>query len=278
MGLLISPQELADLMDREQQTCLVFDCRSSLADKTQGKRDFDTGHIPGAQFADLESQLSTANNTHAAEVGRHPLPERTTFIEQVRDWGISNDTRVVCYDQNNGAFAARMWWMLRWLGHDDVYVLDGGLDAWLKAGLSVDTSTDNPGRSQFTAGDALTRIKLADDLADTSLTLMDARDMARFSGESEPIDPVAGHIPGARCAPFSGNLGDACFLDSSALKTRFEQLGFSATDDLVCYCGSGVTAAHNILALLVAGFPEPALYPGSWSEWITDPDRPIETG
>jgi thiosulfate/3-mercaptopyruvate sulfurtransferase len=168
--------------------------------------------------------------------------------------------------------------MLRWLGHDDVYVLDGGLDAWLKAGLSVDTSTDNPGRSQFTAGDALTRIKLADDLADPSLTLMDARDMARFRGESEPIDPVAGHIPGARCAPFSGNLGDACFLDSSALKTRFEQLGFSATDDLVCYCGSGVTAAHNILALLVAGFPEPALYPGSWSEWITDPDRPIETG
>ena len=253
----------------------LFDCRSSLADHEAGRRLYEAAHLPGALFADLEQDLSSTPGPG----GRHPLPDRETFAETVRRWGLRNDSRIVCYDQNNGAFAARLWWMLRWLGHAEVRVLNGGLDAWREAGLPVTSEPTLVGDvGDFQAGPPLTRTRQAGELADSGCLLLDARDRPRFLGEVEPIDPVAGHIPGAICAPFADNLNEGRFRSAAELKSRFTTLGVSPDTDVVCYCGSGVTAAHNILALLVAGFDEPALYPGSWSEWITDPERPIATG
>lgn len=268
MELLITPQELAG-----DAACVVFDCRYSLSDADAGWRDYEAGHIPGARYADLEKDLSSIGG----EGGRHPLPDRSELVERLKTWGVDNDARVVCYDQNAGAFAGRLWWLVRWLGHENVAVLDGGLDAWLAAGYAVDTDVANPSPGDFTAREALTRSCNADALPDSGVKLLDARDAARFRGENEPIDPVAGHIPGAICAPFTDNLHEGRFKSPGALKARFRELAIDDETEAVCYCGSGVTATHNILALLLAGFPEPVLYAGSWSDWITDPSRPIET-
>ncbi len=268
MNLLITPQELANNLD-----AMVFDCRFALLDKEIGYQQYQESHVPGAQYADLEKHLSAP----AGEGGRHPLPSHLAFLMQVRQWGISNDSQVVCYDANNGAFAGRLWWLLRWLGHEKVAVLDGGFDAWLAAGLPTEQETKSYPASNFEPGPALTRIVEAQELPDSSRVLIDARDQKRFDGEEEPIDPVAGHIPGAVCAPFTENFSNGSFRSAEELRGRFADLGVTNESDVVCYCGSGVTATHNILAMLVAGYEEPALYPGSWSGWITDPDRPIET-
>jgi thiosulfate/3-mercaptopyruvate sulfurtransferase len=268
MGLLIEPQSVTD-------THLVFDCRSSLADKSAGRQLYEAAHIPNARFADLEQDLSSTPGPG----GRHPLPAKDDFAASLRRWGVSNHSSIVCYDQNNGAFAARMWWMMRWLGHEDVAVLNGGLDAWQSASLPLtDEPTDIASPGSFQPGRALTREVTAEELPSDNLILIDARDRPRFLGEVEPIDPIAGHIPGAICAPFSGNLEEGRFRTPESLKARFESAGIARSANNVCYCGSGVTAAHNILAMLLAGYEEPALYPGSWSEWITDPHRPIATG
>ena len=269
VGLLIVATTLAANPDY-----LIFDCRAHLLDKHKGRLEFQLAHIPNAQYADLEADLSSAPGAG----GRHPLPSKTTLVERLRNWGVSNNSHIVCYDQNNGAFAARMWWLLRWLGHENVAVLDGGLDAWQAAGYSTTTEEIQCKPGNFTATDSLTQVCEAADLLEASNTLLDARDAARFRGEVEPIDPVAGHIPGAICIPFTGNLAEGRFKTAHLLRRRFEDLGVSDRPNNVCYCGSGVTAAHNILALLIAGYQEPALYPGSWSEWVTDPERPIETG
>ena len=214
------------------------------------------------------------------------------FVEQIRRWGISNDDLVVAYDADTGAFAARLWWMLRWLGHTNVMVLDGGLKAWVaahqpltKTGMHYPVSAFEARPTiirQVSTNDLITRIAASDNDNENSMAqhemLLDARDQRRFNGEAEPIDPVAGHIPGAICAPFSANLATSGqFKQANELADRFTQLGISTTASVTCYCGSGVTAAHNILALVHAGFAEPALYPGSWSEWITDPGRPVAT-
>ena len=269
MNLLINVDDLAASDDIR-----VFDCRFSLMDKTAGRSDYDVAHIPGALHADLEADLSSA----PGEAGRHPLPDKDTLVTKLRAWGINNDSTIVCYDQNAGAFAARLWWLLRWLGHEHVAVLDGGLDAWLAAGQA--TTGEVPA---FPAGDiqaraTLTRTVAASQVLNAGNRLIDAREAARFNGEVEPIDPVAGHIPGAQCATFTDNLSHGRFRPPAELKARFEAMGIGLNDPLVCYCGSGVTATHNILALLLAGYPEPALYPDSWSGWITDPSRPVATG
>lgn len=269
MGLLIS----TDMVTSDSGT-MVFDCRSHLGNLTQGRKDFDAGHIPGAQHADLDQHLAAAPGAR----GRHPLPERELLADQFRQWGINTTTRIICYDQNNGAFAARLWWLCRWLGHDDVFVLDGGLDGWIQQGHPVSTARSTFPQGNFAPTSSLTNICEVDDVPAPSNTLLDARDGARYRGEVEPIDPVAGHIPGAISAPFTDNMSGGYFKPATALKQRFENLNVDPNANLVCYCGSGVTAIHNVLALLIAGYPEPALYPGSWSEWITDPDRPIETG
>jgi thiosulfate/3-mercaptopyruvate sulfurtransferase len=281
---LITAAALAARLD--ERNLRVFDCRSSLLDPAAGAAMFSQGHINGAQYADLNNALSAP--VIPGKTGRHPLPSAAMFVEQVRLWGINNDDLVVAYDADSGAFAARLWWMLRWLGHTNVMVLDGGLSAWADAGLPLIETAASYSASHFEARPGVTRqVSTAELMTQATETkhsvaqtgaLLDAREFSRFNGEAEPIDAVAGHIPGAVCAPFSANLTmTKKFKQPAELADRFMQLGISPADSVTCYCGSGVTAAHNILALVHAGFDEPALYPGSWSEWITDPRRPIAT-
>lgn len=267
---LISPEALA-----AEPGCIVFDCRFALTDKAAGRRAYAAAHIPGARFADLEQDLSAP----AGSGGRHPLPDRAALAARLGAWGANDDSPLVCYDQNSGAVAARFWWLVRWLGHGDIRLLDGGLNAWIAAGLPVTAETPAPRAGRFSLRPALTRtISAAELREDSPPQLLDAREAPRFRGEQEAIDPVAGHIPGAISAAFAGNLGSGRFLPADDLRERFRALDLDPAADTACYCGSGVTAAHNILALLLAGYPEARLYPGSWSEWIVDPERPIAVG
>ena len=245
----------------------LLDCRAALADPEHGRRAFAAGHIPGAQHADLGRDLSGV----PGEAGRHPLPDPAQLVARLCHWGVCDDDQVVVYDDAGGAFAGRAWWLLRWLGHEQVALLDGGFAAW-KGALSQ--RAERPERGRFSQRPPIARVVEADAiLADLEqLSLVDARARARFDGRDEPIDPVAGHIPGASCLPFQGNLDAAGYFRPAAeLRERFSALG----EDPVCYCGSGVTAAHNVLAMRIAGLPEPRLYPGSWSEWIRDAARPV---
>ncbi|MBL6689599.1 MAG: sulfurtransferase [Pseudomonadales bacterium] len=271
---LIGVMELAETAADQADSLLLFDCRAALGDLEKGRHDFEAGHIPGAVHADLDRDLSSP----PGDGGRHPLPVRAKLEARFQDWGVSSDCVLVCYDQNNGAFAGRFWWLARWLGHENVRVLDGGLDAWVSGGNDLETECRQRSKGNFSATEPLTRSCELKDVLSQEHQLLDARDAVRFRGEQEPIDPVAGHIPGAVCVPFSGNLSDGHFKSAEDLDRHFRALGLNRSDDLVCYCGSGVTAIHNILALKIAGYPEPALYAGSWSEWIRDPERPVATG
>ncbi|WP_017734773.1 sulfurtransferase [Pseudomonas sp. CBZ-4] len=281
LAQLISPQQLAE---RQQSPGLVIlDCRFALEDPDYGRCSYAEGHIEGAQYADLERHLS--GPVTKGVTGRHPLPAAETLVQQLRAWGINADTDVVLYDDGPGAFAARAWWLLAWLGkRDGVFILNGGLKAWHAAGLplSLDAPVIEPGTFAGTPDNhlLLDAEHLQKRLGQPGLTLLDARAQPRFRGEVEPIDPVAGHIPGAQCAAFSENLGsDGRFLPVEQLKQRFaDQLQGRSPDELVAYCGSGVTACHNLFALSLAGYPLGKLYAGSWSEWITDPQRAIATG
>ena len=264
---LISVDELTPILDR----VVLLDCRSRLGDEAWGPAQFIEGHIPGAQHADMDKDLAAPPGKR----GRHPLPAQEIWIQRIRDWGISNESQVVVYDDASGAFAARAWWMLRWVGHAAVAVLDGGMQQWPGPLQSGPTSARQS--SSFTVAKSLTRTIEVEQLLDgTKRTLIDARAEARWAGREEPIDLVAGHIPGAICRPFPENIGpEGRFRTATELAKRFES---DTAGDVVCYCGSGVTAAHNILAMHVAGLPEPALYVDSWSGWITDPSRPVATG
>lgn len=244
----------------------LLDCRARLGDPDFGPRAYADGHIPGARYASLDHDFAAP----PGDGGRHPLPDRQRLRDRFRAWGVNDHDQIVVYDDAGGAFAARAWWCARWLGHEAVAVLDGGFDAW-KGPLSRAQPVVDPGN--FSLRTPLTRETDADTLlADLErTTLVDARGRARFDGVEEPVDPVAGHIPGAVCLPFQENLdASGRFKPAEALAERFSRL----PDPVVCYCGSGVTAAHNVLALRIAGRPEPILYPGSWSEWIRDPARP----
>ena len=281
LAQLISPQQLAE---RQQSSgWVILDCRFALEDPDYGRCSYAEGHIEGAQYADLERHLS--GPVTKGVTGRHPLPAADTFARQLRAWGISADTDVVLYDDGPGAYAARAWWLLAWLGkRDGVFILDGGLKAWHAAGfpLSLDAPVVEPGTFAGTPDHRLLldAEHLQKRLGQPGLTLIDARAQPRFRGEVEPIDPIAGHIPGAQCAAFSENLGsDGRFLPAEQLKQRFAaQLQGREAQELVAYCGSGVTACHNLFALSLAGYPLGKLYAGSWSEWITDPARGIATG
>jgi thiosulfate/3-mercaptopyruvate sulfurtransferase len=254
--------------------CIV-DCRASLADAAHGRTAYAAGHIPGAVFADLADDLS--GPIVAGITGRHPLPARAVLADRLGRLGIDASTQVVTYDADNGAFAARLWWLLRWLGHAPVAVLDGGIAAWVRAGGALARGVEQRGAVELRIRSALTRsVDTADVVAGgRDLQLLDARSQARFRGDVEPIDAVAGHIPGAHCLPFEGNLDAAQqFLPAGQLRARFEPFVDGARR-VVCYCGSGVTACHNILAMRHAGLPEAALYAGSFSEWIVDRARPV---
>ena len=278
---LISPQALEQR--RSQPGLVILDCRFALEDPDYGQRSYAEGHIAGASFADLERDLSGA--VTKGVTGRHPLPEPEALIERLKTWGLDNDSEVVLYDDGPGAYAARAWWLLAWLGkRDGVYILDGGLKAWHAAGLPLSLDPPQNGRGTFSgAPDASLLIDaqaLQQGLGEPAMTLLDARALPRFKGEVEPIDPIAGHIPGAQCAAFTNNLGaDGRFLPAEQLKQRFaEKLGERSPTELVAYCGSGVTACHNLFALCLAGYPLGRLYAGSWSEWINDPQRPLAVG
>ena len=285
---IISVPELLRLIQHgdpgPQENVLVVDCRFSLADPGQGRREYETDHVPGAVYAHLDDDLS--GPIIPGVTGRHPLPDPASLAVTLSRLGISPKTAVVAYDSGPGAFAARLWWLLRWVGHPRVAVLDGGYGAWKASGVTegaprrpaAATSLPYPIRVDpdmtVSVSDVQNRLK------DDSWRLIDAREHERWLGRAEPIDPVAGRIPRAVSAPWQENLGaDGRFKSPLEIKARFEPLLKNvAVDHTVVYCGSGVTAAHDLLALDLAGLPGAKLYPGSWSEWITDPARPVERG
>ncbi|HYB26762.1 MAG TPA: sulfurtransferase [Solirubrobacteraceae bacterium] len=243
-----------------------------------GRRAYLDGHIPGAAFIDLETALAGP----PGEGGRHPLPAAGDFEAAMRAAGVSGERPVIVYDGGNSIAAARAWWLLRYFGHAQVSVLDGGFSGWLAAGLAIERGATAPGLGDFMAragGMPLLDAAGAARLVAGGGVLLDARAPERFRGESEPIDPVAGHIPGAVNVP-SPSLLDATghFLDPVDLRRRFEAAGAGEGVGVGAYCGSGITAAHEVLGLEVAGFSGAALYVGSWSEWITDPERPVAVG
>jgi thiosulfate/3-mercaptopyruvate sulfurtransferase len=274
---LISVDALRALMQRGEPLVLL-DCGFDLVDTAAGARAHAQGHLPGAFHADLDRDLSSAKN---GRNGRHPLPARETFARTAARWGVKPGVAVVCHDDQGGAYAARAWWMLRWIGHDIVAVLDGGKAAWLAAGGALEQRMPAPqtDAAPYPLGSATMATVQADQLlAQTSRTIIDARSAERFRGEVEPLDPVAGHIPGARNRFHKDNLApDGRFKPAAELRAAFEQLQADATR-IVHQCGSGVTACHNLLAMEHAGLKGSALYPGSWSEWCADPSRPVARG
>lgn len=269
---LISPTALAALVESRVPSVKILDCRARLGERDFGPGAYRKGHIPTAHHLSLDDDLAAP----AGRGGRHPLPEKRDLAACLARLGVNDADQIVVYDDAGGAFAARAWWCARWLGHAKVALLDGGINAW--AG-SLTTHTTLLEQGNFSLRAPLTRTidaaTLARDMGPT-ITLLDARTQARFAGVEEPIDPVAGHISGAFCLPFQHNLdADGKFQSAATLRARFA-VHARLDSNIVCYCGSGVTATHNILALKIAGYPEPALYPGSWSEWLLDPERPHE--
>lgn len=275
--LLVAPRELADWL-RSSQAPAVIDCQASLSDPAAGHRAWMSAHIPGAAHADLETDLS---GPRGEDRGRHPLPDPETFAQSARVWGVRSDRAIVVYDDSSGTFAVRCWWLLRWLGHSDVRLLNGGFSAWRRAGLPTDSGGVAAGKGDFQgAPGAMPTVRtetLGPRVESGEWTLLDARAEARFLGREEPIDPVAGHIPGARNAPFPGNVDDqGHWLAPEQLRERFRaRIGEVRPESVVHMCGSGVTACHNLFAMELAGLNGSALYPGSWSEWIRDPHRPV---
>lgn len=277
---LIGCEQLAGQLGRPGW--VVIDCRFSLDDQERGRRAWREGHIPGARYAHLDEDL--ASEPVPGQTGWHPLPDRVEMALRCAAWGIGPRTQVVVYDDAGGGMAARCWWLLRWLGHRAVAVLDGGWQRWLASGGETRREEPRIESAEFTIGEPLVRSvtveRLHDDQGRLVAPLFDARDGARFRGEVEPFYAVAGHIPGARSLPFAENLAaDGCFLPVEQLRARFTAaLGGIAASDAICYCGSGVTAAHNVLAMQHAGLGTPLLYVGSWSEWIAAGSRPVATG
>lgn len=270
----------ADLAQQRQPDWVVLDCRHDLAAPPAGRAAYDAGHLPGALFAALDDDL--ADHAPAADGrfrGRHPLPALDAFIATLRRWGVNHDSQVVAYDAQGGMFAARLWWMLRWAGHDAVAVLDGGMPAWTAQGLPLSTDVSRPAPGNLQKRASLVRtVGAADILSQPQLTVLDARAPDRFRGENETLDPVGGHIPGAANRFFKDNLqADGRFKPAAQLRSELGALVVEPAS-AVMQCGSGVTACHNLLALEVAGLRGAALYPGSWSEWCADPSRPVATG
>jgi len=277
---LIAAHDLAAL----GHDVVLLDCGFDLGDTTLGEREYAAGHLPGARYAHLDRDLSGAK---VPGRGRHPLPDRAAFAARAGAWGISPGCPVVVYDAQGGAYAARAWWLLRWLGHDAVALLDGGRSAWRAAGGALDTTLppalDAAPPYPASAGPAMPTVT-AGDLLDVTGTgapvVVDARSGERYRGESEPLDPVAGHIPGALNRFFKDNLGpDGRFKSAETLRREFASLlaGHEGAT-VVQQCGSGVTACHNLIAMEHAGLGTTALYPGSWSEWVSDASRPVARG
>ena len=294
---LISVAELKALQ-AAGEPLMVFDCSFDLMKPEAGEQSYLASHIPGAVYANLDTALSarhgapgptgtlTAHDADApASGGRHPLPNREKFATWLSSVGFDNGMQAVVYDRNGANYCGRLWWMLKWAGHDAVAVLDGGLQAWQADGGAVASGAEpSHFQTNFTLGTALARLVTTQDvqagLANPAQTVIDARAAPRYRGEVEPLDPVAGHIPGALNRPFSQNLGeDGRFKPAAQLRAEFEALlaGRDAAT-VVHHCGSGVSANPNVIAMQIAGFGTTGLYAGSWSEWCSDPGRPVERG
>ena len=279
---LISASDTCRLLRARPADTLLVDCRFSLQDPAWGRQAYARGHLPGAAYAHLDHDLS--GPVTPGRTGRHPLPSPAAFAATLRAWGVNPDTGVIAYDDAQGAFACRLWWMLHWIGHERQAVLDGGLQRWLAQGgpLSQDMPQPGPGRFAPRVRSALSieTAEVLDSLADGRLALVDCRDAERYAGHREPIDPVAGHIPGAYNHPHSRNVdADGRFLPPPALRDALRQsYGTPPAEDTVLYCGSGVSACHAALASVQAGRGLPRLYVGSWSEWIADGTRPVAQG
>jgi thiosulfate/3-mercaptopyruvate sulfurtransferase len=273
---LISAPELMSLVASSRP--VLLDCGFDLAQTAAGAQAHAAGHLPGARYVHLDDDLS---GTKTGTNGRHPLPTREALAAAAGRWGITPGVQVVAYDNQGGPYAARAWWLLRWLGHDRVAVLDGGQAAWLAAGGVLTPAADVPAaQPPYPALPAAMPTVSADELQARldRVCLLDARAGERYRGEVEPLDPVAGHIPGARLRFFKDNLqADGRFKPATVLRAEFEALVAQA-GEVVHQCGSGVTACHNVLAMAYAGLGAARLYPGSWSEWCADPARPVARG
>jgi len=261
--------------------CTIVDCRFDLANGAWGREQYAAGHVPGAVYAHLNDDLS---GPRTGTNGRHPMASDSALVAMLERLGMGNDTQVVAYDQDAGSYASRLWWLLRYAGHRAAAVLDGGFAKWVAEGRPARSGPETRARAtfqpSFDRGLALTVDEVARRSQDGHTLLVDARAAERFEGRSETIDKVAGHIPGARNRFFRDNLApDGTMLPPDVLRAAFTGvLDGRAPRDAVMYCGSGVTACHNLLAMEHAGLPGSALYTGSWSEWSSDPARPIETG
>ena len=279
---LISAPQLAQRLG--EASLAVLDCRFDLTRPQWGEQAYAEAHIPGALYAHLERDLS---GTPSSATGRHPLPSPASLAESFGRWGIGAHTQVVAYDQGPGAYAARLWWLLRWMGHERAAVLDGGLAAWearalpLERGGPAAATTPcrfygQPDPRMLARTEEIEQAVASGRLERREILLIDARGADRFAGENETLDPLAGHIPGAVNLPFADNLDGGSFLPPARLRPRFlAALADRAPASVICMCGSGVTACHNLLALSMAGLPGARLYAGSWSEWIRDPRHPV---
>jgi thiosulfate/3-mercaptopyruvate sulfurtransferase len=289
---LISPEALQTLLT-SGQPCMVFDCSFALTDPVAGVSMYQESHIPGAVYAHLDQHLSAPKAPQtgkalagtAASGGRHPLPTRERFAAWLRSVGFDNSMQAVVYDRQGANYCGRLWWMLKWMGHENVAVLDGGLQAWQAWGGAVTQGEESPlsvsNYAPCPERTALIAIEnVASNLGRASQTLIDARGVPRFRGEVEPLDPVAGHIPGALNRPFSSNLGtDGKFKPAQQLRDEFlTLLGSRDPATVVHHCGSGVSAIPNLIAMEIAGLGRTALFAGSWSEWCSDPARPVAQG
>jgi len=284
---VISAGELRSLLAEDSSPVRIVDCRWTLGKPGAGAEAYAEGHLPNAMHLDLDADLADPEGFGAP--GRHPLPSPRAFETRLAKAGIGDEHLVVAYDDVGGWIAARLWWMLDNLGHHEVAVLDGGIAAWKATGGALTTDVPKWPRARLHLDAAWSGVISREELKERlgTVVLLDSRAAARYRGETEPVDPVAGHIPGAVSAPATGNVAaDGRFLAGAALRQRFAGLGVpevpaagpaAGGPPVGAYCGSGVTAAHEVLALALAGIPA-ALYPGSWSEWVTDPQRPVATG
>ena len=274
---LISPKTVNEHL--EDPNWRFFDCRYVLTEPDKKQAEFAEAHLPGATYAHVNHDLAAPPIPE--KTGRHPLPKITELSNTFSAWGISPSTQVVIYDDTGGAYAARLWWMLRWLGHDAVAVMDGGWPRWLKEERPVSAEVFIPETVKFNASPREHWSVSAEDISiyfnNPEVRVLDARSRDRFRGENETIDPVAGHIPGAVSAPFTENLdADGNWKSKFELRKMYlELLEGSPAEQAITYCGSGITACHNILAMCYAGLGDTRLYSGSWSDWITNPERPV---
>jgi len=288
---IISVSELKSLLSEGSQSSkvVIFDCSFDLGDPAKGQSQFNDSRIAGALYANLDTNLSAHSPSDAVNGGRHPLPKKEIFIDWLTSVGVTNASQVIVYDRQGVNFCGRLWWMLKWCGHASVAILDGGFKAWTESGGATEsgefkiTHSDPAGHSSYKLNPPLVQMLSIDDLkhelaTNTAPTLIDARATPRYKGEVEPLDPVAGHIPGALNRPFNNNLDAQGFFKSKEeLRKEFDALlRTKSANQVIHQCGSGVSAVPNLVAMVIAGYGYTTLYPGSWSEWSRVPGAPVE--